>query len=571
MIKILLIFAIALLFVPLIMLGSVQAGSVDVQISSSSDDAYQDPDSWPNYSHSDSSSGIFSGNPGMSGQANVSGFRWNINIPANSVITEAWVDFNQKGWGYQIPTTLAFERTLSPVTFSSSYGPYPRWTSKTVWTTIWTWGKSTPGTWVRSPSLINGIQELVSLGNVTSIVLLENGSGLSNGQYHNWEGYEPNPLLSAKLHVVWSEGSTLQSTPTAVPTSTSVSSPTSTPVSTPTPLPTQVPPSPVTISVVGNFDEPNRRYSDVYGYGNYAFIGGIYNGGGVDIVDLSNPSQPTKISNWGSSGDSWEQDVYHGYMYAGAERCQGVKVIDVRVPFQPIEISTIGIVQGGYDCYHNAHVSGNYLYIFDNRTSIVKIFYIGNPSTPLFVSQVSGVSGLKVHDGAIYGNRLYTAEVGGVVSIFDISVLPSSPILLGSFQNNSNAHSIEPFVGGKYIAVMRETSNGDVRIWDVQNPSNPVMVSVITPSSVGAGSFSAHEASYRNGLLYVSWLCAGLKVFDVAVPSNPVLVGQWNGSVQQPCTQPYDDGNWGIFTGLGTDRILVSDWDTGLWVLKIQR
>ena len=176
---------------------------IDKQVSSSADDAYHDPDGWPGYSHTDAGNGVYAGNPGGAGLATVGGFRWTgLNIPAGSTITNAYIDFNQKGWGYQIPTVLSFESSVNPASFSSASSPYHRWSNKTIFTLNWTWPKATPGTWIRTPFLVSGIQELVdSYGAINSIVVLENGSGVPAGQYHNWESYNGSSLLAAKLHI----------------------------------------------------------------------------------------------------------------------------------------------------------------------------------------------------------------------------------------------------------------------------------------------------------------------------------------------------------------------------------
>lgn len=188
---------------------SQSATVLDVQVSSSADDAYHDPDSWPSYSHTDAGSGVYAGNPGSTGGvATVGGFRWTgLNIPIGSTITNAYIELNQKGWGYQIPTTLSFENSASPASFSSVSSPYHRWQNKTLFTLGWTWPKVTPGTWIRTPSIASGIQELADrYGALNSVVLLEDGSGVPSGQYHNWESYDGNSLLTARLHIEYLSG-----------------------------------------------------------------------------------------------------------------------------------------------------------------------------------------------------------------------------------------------------------------------------------------------------------------------------------------------------------------------------
>lgn len=69
----------------------------------------------------------------------------------------------------------------------------------------------------------------------------------------------------------------------------------------------------------------------------------------------------------------------------------------------------------------------------------------------------------------------------------------------------------------------------------------------------------------EGNLLYVSWYQAGAQVFDIADPKNPTLgrFDTFSGPVS--CF----DGNLGVYPFLGSDRILASDIDTGLYVLSL--
>lgn len=182
---------------------------IDVRVGASSDDAYSDPDSWPSYSHNDVARGIFAGNPGNSGQATWGGFRWtNLGIPAGAIINNAYVELVQKDWGFSGITTLAFEGASSPAAFSSLSTPYNRWASKTAWNVQWNWDsqKGSPGKIIKTPALVNGVQELVNrYGAINTIVLLEDGTGYAGGQYHSWESYDNGVNVAPRLHIEYTQ------------------------------------------------------------------------------------------------------------------------------------------------------------------------------------------------------------------------------------------------------------------------------------------------------------------------------------------------------------------------------
>jgi len=184
-----------------------------IPIEQSSDDAYHDPDSWPDYSHTNGNNGVFAGSPGSSGQATWGGFRWTgLGISDNANILGAYVRLRNMSWGHQnIVTTLAFQKDAAPPTFSSANSPYHRWPNRTG-EFDWVWGNekedpSEPGTWwIRTPSVAGQLQELVGLfGSLDALVLLEDGTGVSAGESHSWFSYDGNPNLAARLYLSWED------------------------------------------------------------------------------------------------------------------------------------------------------------------------------------------------------------------------------------------------------------------------------------------------------------------------------------------------------------------------------
>ena len=72
------------------------------------------------------------------------------------------------------------------------------------------------------------------------------------------------------------------------------------------------------ISLVGHLDPfpGNDRYSDVWGEGNIAYIGS-FNGSGVALIDISNPSNPVLASQYlpASGGQFKDLRVRNGVGY----------------------------------------------------------------------------------------------------------------------------------------------------------------------------------------------------------------------------------------------------------------
>ena len=173
-----------------------------MSVRSGADDAYAEVNlGWPGYSNS--SNGVYVGAPGSNGPV-VAGYRWTgLNIPAGAVIKEAYVEFNQQGWGYNVTTGLAFERAAAAAPFSAASTPAGR-ASKTTGVS-WSWGAQTrPGEWVRTPSLVASMQELVSaFDGLNQAVLLEDGRGVTQGQSHAWNSYEGGAATAPRLYLTY--------------------------------------------------------------------------------------------------------------------------------------------------------------------------------------------------------------------------------------------------------------------------------------------------------------------------------------------------------------------------------
>ena len=309
------------------------------------------------------------------------------------------------------------------------------------------------------------------------------------------------------------------------------------------------------------------RYADVWGDGNYAYVGS-FSGSGVGIFDLSVPASTflAGFYNPASGGQFKDVKVSNGIGYFASDNGGGLHIVDVSNPAAPTLLSQVTSTQGGYDSIHNVSLAGKYLYQADSHTPTVKVFDISNPAAPTFVRDIVTTDPNFIHDTTAIGNRLYTSGFGGKTDIYDTSLIATrAPLLLGSFISGSNSHSNWPDASGNLLASARETADGDVRLYDISNPAAPVLRASITAASLGISAFSPHNPIIVGNRLYVSWYQAGLQVIDIQDPSNPVLIGSFD-TFAGPVSG--FDGNWGVYPLLGADRVLLSDLDGGLYIIN---
>lgn len=163
-----------------------------------------------------------------------------------------------------------------------------------------------------------------------------------------------------------------------------------------------------------------------------------------------------------------------------------------------------------------------------NGTSIVNVT---DPRNPVEVAFIPGRS-----DGwreiQTYRNYAYvTTEGGGGVQIIDLSNLPKSATLVGTYSatvNNAHTLFIDTVAGRAYINGASQApsqSRGGMNILDLtQDPTHPVEIGLYTTRY----THDSFVRTFPDGVYaFTSELSSGFSIVDVTDPANPgVLVNQ---------------------------------------------
>jgi len=354
---------------------------------------------------------------------------------------------------------------------------------------------------------------------------------------------------------------------------------------------------------------PGIRFSDIYGEGNIA-VQGSYNCNGVFIYDISNPESPSLVSwyNPGNNQQFLEAIVIgnRGYFGSGIGG-GGVHIVDLTNPASPVLLGVVDSTHGnGHNSIHEMLVfdqdGGRYLLENYNSTGTtpLKIINVTNPASPVFKWQFTPTGSGWVHNMVLRGNRIITSQyTGNRLEFYDVSNLATQPpTYITSIIGNSTNHSAWPSEDGNYLYSCRETLDGDLRVYDIHDPSQPVLVRSIRASDLNINAICPHNPVVRGDKLYVAWYQAGLQVFDISNPTNPVRVGEYDtfspafaptpkekealanadpwdmicGSSNLQSFLPSNyDGAWAVYPFLGEDKILAGDVRTGLYVLDVTR
>lgn len=339
-------------------------------------------------------------------------------------------------------------------------------------------------------------------------------------------------------------------------------------------------------------------YGDVWAEGDLACLGvwlgySSYNYG-VGIISISNPAAPVLLSVYSPNPTSQNQfelgALRNRIGYFGSWSGGGLHIVSLTNPAAPALLCRIGATTGnvtnGFDRVHTIWLERNFLYEAAHVAGIttVKVFDVSIPSAPVFLQNIQTTNTTKVHQITVRNKGaqaiLYTSGWGGnsdgnpaspgQTDIFDVSNVGTQPAQwLGRIYSGYNSHSSYPTPDGNTLIICRETPGGDVKFYDISNPaavsSNAVPLVTLTPASMGIEADIPHNPVVVSNLLFLSWYQNGIQVFDIADRSRPVRVGFLD---TYPAAQSSSyQGNWGVFPHLGLDKLLLSDIQSGMFIL----
>lgn len=301
-------------------------------------------------------------------------------------------------------------------------------------------------------------------------------------------------------------------------------------------------------------------YNDIWGYAapngkEYAIVGTTT---GTSIVDVTNPTSPVERAFIPGPSSSWRDiRTYQTYAYIVTEGGGGIQIVDLTNPDSPSLIQTWGT--SNFSHAHNIAIDTGTGRIYACGTNVGTVVADAsiNPTNPTFIGNWGAN---YVHDLCVENGLAYRAEINnGVLGIYDLSTWP--PTLLSSRATIGNfTHNVWPNAAGTFCVTTDEVTNGRIQVWDVSNPANPVALANYTPNT----SAIVHNAFVKGDKAYVSWYTEGVRVLDLSNPSSPVEVASYD---TWPGTSGGYNGCWGVYPYLPSGIILANDISTGLYVL----
>lgn len=321
-------------------------------------------------------------------------------------------------------------------------------------------------------------------------------------------------------------------------------------------------------------------YGDTWGYvapdgTEYALL--AVRDGGLSVIDVSGaPAAPPVEVAFApapvQSTDAKDVKVYGHHAYVVNE-AGPIQVLDLADPTAPVEVGRLdvqpGVANGGA---HNVAVAEGHLWVTGGRiggNAGLRVYSLADPTNPTLTDAFRPdhwptpyYHDFEVRDGIGYGSAIYS---GGGVDVLDVSDPTDVRLLTSLTYPGAGAHNTCTTEDGGTLYVGDEigTSGNWIRIFDVRDLDDIEQVGEIVVDA----SAVVHNCYVRGDRLYVAHYTEGLRVFDVSDPHAPVAVAYLDTYLEPGYGFR---GAWTAYPFLPSRKVLVSDLQSGLWVVALE-
>ena len=325
-------------------------------------------------------------------------------------------------------------------------------------------------------------------------------------------------------------------------------------------------------SLVGSWAY-NNTYNECWGFQiNDAEIAVIGSTDGTHFFDVTNPSSATQIAfvqGAYTGGGVIHRDYhdYNGYLYAVCDEGSSSTLQIIDISNLPNSITTVYDSNNLFNKAHNIFIDTVTAKLYACASnSAMDIYSLVDPTNPILIFSYNDVG--HVHDAYVRNDTAYLncGNDGFRVMDFHYLDLGMSPIEIASLTSYPDAgynHSGWLSDDGDIYIMQDENHGYDVKVLDVSDLNN---ISILSTFNSGVNPQSmAHNGIIKGNLVYISYYHDGLRVFDISDPSNPIQIIYYD--TYSPSSHTSYKGAWGVYPYLPSGNIIVSDMQTGLYIL----
>ena len=285
---------------------------------------------------------------------------------------------------------------------------------------------------------------------------------------------------------------------------------------------------------------------------------------GTSIVEVTDPRNPRNVGFIPGPNSLWrEVKTYGEYAYVTTEAAYGLDIISLRDPDHPEKVQTWN---RSFQSAHSLWIDAERGLLFANgangRTGGMRVLSLDNPEDP---EEIGAWRGFYVHDSYNRGTTLYAAAINdGFLGVLDVSDPTDIVEVTRFFTGGRFTHNSWLTGNGRYLFTTDERLGRPLEGWDLQNPLVPRKVTeyIASPNSI------AHNVMIDGDRLLVAHYTEGVHLLDIRNPEQPTVLGSYDTFTDASCATSPFCGVWGSYIFPGSNVIMASDMQGGLFVLE---
>jgi choice-of-anchor B domain-containing protein len=304
-------------------------------------------------------------------------------------------------------------------------------------------------------------------------------------------------------------------------------------------------------------------YSNLWGYttqsGHELAILGTQNG--TSIIDVTNPALPLEVAFIAGPASAWrEMKTHAGYGYIVTEGSGGGMLIVDLEANPPDSVTTYKV---NFDTAHTIAITDGVAYIMGARnmgTQVgTRIVSLANPTSPV---ELGSIPAPYIHDAVVRNDTMWASAINNDYQAVINVTNKAAPVVVTTWTwPGCNAHSCDLTTDGRYILTTDEVTGGDLHIFDITDLGDIRQVATYTANPAAI----IHNVHIRGDLAFISYYTEGLRILDITNPEAPVEVGYYD---TFPGASGGFNGAWGAFPYTPSERIYISDIQSGLFVVN---
>jgi choice-of-anchor B domain-containing protein len=283
---------------------------------------------------------------------------------------------------------------------------------------------------------------------------------------------------------------------------------------------------------------------------------------GLSVVEVTDPEHPRNAGVVQGPANQWrEVKTYRGYAYVTTEARVGMDIVDLRDPDHPRKVQTWNQT---FTSAHTLWIDQERGLLFANGTSFgMRVLDLEpNPADP---REVGAYTAFYMHDSYTRGDVLYGSAINnGFEILLDVRDPRSISEITRFTTGGAFTHNAWLSRDGRYLFTTDERLNRPLEVWDLADPLHPRKVAeyIAAPNSI------PHNVLVDGDRLLVAHYTEGVHLLDVRNPAQPAVLGFYDTFTDPTCSSFPFCGAWGAYIFPGSDLIVVSDLQGGLFVIR---